>query len=90
MDTHILRLAQVISKHFEIKIQIFSFFKSGILLNLKEKLLSSMKKTSEIHPEDELEVMGLGFFILPNIFLIGGLSISFVCLLCELYFHSRK
>ena len=69
---------------------IILFFQSGILVNLNEKLISPMKKTSKVHPEDELEVMGLGFFILPNIFLIVGLSISLACLLCELYIHSRK
>ena len=66
------------------------YSQSGILLNQKRKLFSSLDRVSSFHPEDELEVMGLGFFILPNIFLVVGLALSLLCFLCELYVFSKK
>ena len=50
----------------------------------KEKLLASMERASQSpHTQNDLEVMNLGFFILPNVLLVTGLTLSLIAFLCE-------
>ena len=57
----------------------------------KQKLFASMDKASGTSPRDNLEVMDLGFFILPNALLICGLVCSIIAFICEyFYFHSTR
>ena len=48
----------------------------------KEKLFASMERASH-SPQAGLEVMDLGFFILPNLLLLTGLTLSLTAFLCE-------
>ena len=49
----------------------------------RSKLLASMQKSSGLSPTSGVEVMDLGFFILPNALLLSGLAISFIAFLFE-------
>ena len=63
-------------------------FQSGILMKPKQKLFATMDKASGTSPRDNLEVMDLGFFILPNALLAFGLGCSLLAFIVEyFYFH---
>ena len=57
----------------------------------KQKLFATMDKasgTSHLSSRDNLEVMDLGFFILPNALLAFGLGCSLLAFMVEyFYFH---
>ena len=66
-------------------------FQSGILMKPKQKLFATMDKASGTSPRDNLEVMDLGFFILPNALLVAGLGCSLLAFIAEyFYFHGYK
>ena len=57
----------------------------------KQKLFATMDKASGTSPRDNLEVMDLGFFILPNALLVFGLGCALLAFVAEqLYFHATK
>ena len=77
MDEHILLVSQVGVIFIIITVLIAihlasSTPQSGILMKPKQKLFASMDKASGSSPRDNLEVMDLGFFILPNALLVLG------------------
>lgn len=50
-----------------------------------------MDKASGTSPRDNLEVMDLGFFILPNALLVCGLGCALLAFVAEqFYFHATK
>ena len=59
----------------------------------KQKLFATMDKASGsgTSPRDNLEVMDLGFFILPNALLVFGLGCALLAFVAEqFYFHATK